>query len=483
MTLQLPIDCLDEIFEYLEEDYITLHSCLLVNRLWCEITVRILWRNVWNLKYSIGHNSYRTHVPLAIIGTLIACLPDESKDLLNKNGIFISTLTSKPLFNYASFTRVLSINEFNEMIQHVLKNQSSITSLSLDYNKHLLEQEIIKMFMNQIPSLKKLCYHQNNLHFTYFPGARDCLTKLSELYCGSDVDSHFFYQLSQICSNLQSLIIEFRNPISFGLSDFIFVQKNLKYLKLLSYKMMGRRTGLALQSLSNLFNPLINKLKLIGEDDRMKTFFTSLRQLDLSFIRKISFEVLQNINFPNLQILKIRMIQPNDDLLIKFFENNGKNLKELYMDNIHNSLGLSISKFCPNLRKISSILTNDDLLTLKNIFINCQYLESIEICYDFLSNQSSEKKILEIILKHSQKYFYELKLYHYSSNLVSEDLENFFLNWKNRIPKNSLNLSINVKNRFMNNNNNNNNRSLDKGIMKVIDKYKKLGIIKKFDTY
>ena len=45
---QLPADCLNEIFECLEEDKSTLHSCLLVNRLWCEVSVRILWKSVLN---------------------------------------------------------------------------------------------------------------------------------------------------------------------------------------------------------------------------------------------------------------------------------------------------------------------------------------------------------------------------------------------------------------------------------------------------
>ena len=45
---QLPTDCLNEIFEYLEDDKVTLHSCLLVSRLWCKIIVKILWKFVWN---------------------------------------------------------------------------------------------------------------------------------------------------------------------------------------------------------------------------------------------------------------------------------------------------------------------------------------------------------------------------------------------------------------------------------------------------
>src|SRR5436190_4118078 len=91
MSCQLPTDCLNEIFEYLEEDKITLHSCLLVNRLWCRVAVRILWMNVWSVQYSVYYLT-----SLAILSTLIACLPNESKDLLNTNGIFIPAPTSKP---------------------------------------------------------------------------------------------------------------------------------------------------------------------------------------------------------------------------------------------------------------------------------------------------------------------------------------------------------------------------------------------------
>jgi hypothetical protein len=39
MTCQLPTDCLSDILKHLDRR--TLRSCLLVNRLWCEISVRI----------------------------------------------------------------------------------------------------------------------------------------------------------------------------------------------------------------------------------------------------------------------------------------------------------------------------------------------------------------------------------------------------------------------------------------------------------
>src|ERR1043165_1264251 len=122
MACQLPADCLNEIFEYLEDDKITLHSCLLVNRLWCKISVRILWKNIWDFKV------YHKRIPLrastsSILSTLIACLPNESKELLYENKIFISTPTSKPpLFNYATFCKVLPIYEIGKIVNNVLRN-------------------------------------------------------------------------------------------------------------------------------------------------------------------------------------------------------------------------------------------------------------------------------------------------------------------------------------------------------------------------
>src|SRR3954447_3017209 len=107
---QLPADCLNEIFEYLEEDKATLRSCLLVNRLWCEVSVRILWRSIRNYN------------------TLISCLPNDSTEIFSKNGIIISTLTSRPpMFNYASFCKVLSISQVNrQLLNHQFLNQQFI---------------------------------------------------------------------------------------------------------------------------------------------------------------------------------------------------------------------------------------------------------------------------------------------------------------------------------------------------------------------
>ena len=266
---KLPADCLNEIFEYLEEDKISLRSCLLVNHLWCEVSVRILWRSI---------RSYNT---------LISCLPNESKEILYKNGIITSTSTSNPpMFNYSSFCKVLSINQLNHEISKLLENQQSISSQ--DPKNIIVIQEILKLLMNQISSLKKIEFYNslNIPNFTLFPGVKDCFKNLTELCCNSDISPDFFYQLSQICHNIQSLSVKFGIVTSDGLADLISVQQNLRYLNVVQFCNCEGLTVDIIASLTNLPDT-ITKLEIYGEDYNMPLSFiaklSNLQEMTLSF--------------------------------------------------------------------------------------------------------------------------------------------------------------------------------------------------------
>src|SRR5581483_5514537 len=124
------------------------------------------------------------------------------------------------------------------------------------------------------------------------------------------------------------------------------------------------------------------------KDDTPLSFIanlTNLQELQLYFDSEsfIDFEILQHAKFSQLQILKIRNECPKYGLLIKFLENNGKNLEEFYIGDAKvcsdNSLNLAIAKFCPNLRKLSTGFKSNELETLKIVFNGCQHIESIFI--------------------------------------------------------------------------------------------------------
>jgi len=339
MPCQLPIDCLNEIFEYLE-DKADLRSCLLVNRLWCETSVPFLWTNIQNFN------------------TLIACLPNESKEILYKNEILISAPTSKPpLFNYVSFIKNLSMTETGRKIKIILNKYEPIDSVN---NKRIvILQEIFKMVMNQI-SLKKLnlCYcsrYISNVPFTIYPGATDCLRNLSELSCRSlNNYSNFLYQLSQICHKISSLNIIFRDVISNGLADLISVQQNLKHLSIINRNLTD-----IIPLLTKIPNPsILTKLDINSKVYMPWSFiakFTNLQELEFSLYHKDHFEDfknLQHVIFPQLQILKFLNESPNHEDLIKFLEINGKNLIEFYLSNANDSTNLALAKFCPNLKSL-----------------------------------------------------------------------------------------------------------------------------------
>jgi len=113
----------------------------------------------------------------------------------------------------------------------------------------------------------------------------------------------------------------------------------------------------------------------------------------------------------------------------------------------------------------------DEIEMLETILINCQQLESIEVwCGDIYLN---EMKLLEVVAKCSPKTFYELKIFYVDNEeFFAEDLEPVFISLANRIPRKPLSLiiidySTNLK--------------VKKESINVIEKFKKLGVIKKFE--
>ncbi len=328
MACKLPNDCLSEIFECLEDDKFSLHSCLLISRPWCEIAVRFLWKNIWDFPHIIY-----SHVSLSILSTLTACLPRESRDLLYTNGIFIPTPTSEtPFFNYISFARVLIFFKIDRIIENVLKNRYQqirqiSTSRNLDHKKLLVSQELLKAFMSQIPSLKTLdclvhlpIFQNNfikNVPFICFPGVKDCLTDLSILKCNSDAS--FFYQLSQICHHIQSINIIFEQKLSDGLIELILLQNNLKSLKLVGYDVDVDWTNF-IPAFTKHSNTLTN-LCIYSCKNIPLSFITSFINLQELVISRGTFkdfdESLSHATFPNLRILSFPDGNPKAKSLTK----------------------------------------------------------------------------------------------------------------------------------------------------------------------
>src|SRR6266542_5288089 len=103
-------DTLFLIFEELQDDSKSLFSCLMVNRLWCETVIPILWRNPWNYDIIYSNKSY--------LFTIIAYyLSNDIKEFLTRQGIQLPSTSHKSLvFDYLSFCRSINVSILNSII-------------------------------------------------------------------------------------------------------------------------------------------------------------------------------------------------------------------------------------------------------------------------------------------------------------------------------------------------------------------------------
>src|SRR6266498_63563 len=116
---QLNRDILFLLFEELQDDSKSLFSCLLVNRLWCETVVPILWRDPWRFKDSVN---YQKKSSLYYIITF--SLSNDIKEFLTSQGTQLFPISHQSLlFDYLSFCR--SIN--TDAIKNIISIGSSST--------------------------------------------------------------------------------------------------------------------------------------------------------------------------------------------------------------------------------------------------------------------------------------------------------------------------------------------------------------------
>uniref|UniRef100_U9T9D3 F-box domain-containing protein n=1 Tax=Rhizophagus irregularis (strain DAOM 181602 / DAOM 197198 / MUCL 43194) TaxID=747089 RepID=U9T9D3_RHIID len=211
-------DILFLIFEELQEDSKSLFSCLMVNRLWCETVVPILWRNPWCYK---GIN-YRNKNSLFII--ISHYLIDDIKEFITIQRIQLPSYSNQSLlFDYLSFCRSINVDTINNII--------SIGS-SLPYNQFFMQQEFYSLFMRKCPELKYFDMKSIKHQIFYFPEAMVRLESLCELQCDTIIDSSYFYGLSQLCQYIQRLlIINNDSKPNHGIIKLIEVQKKLKHFE------------------------------------------------------------------------------------------------------------------------------------------------------------------------------------------------------------------------------------------------------------
>src|SRR5947207_1097955 len=114
----------------------------MVNILWCETVIPVLWRNPWCHENNINYKNKKS-----LFYIIANYLPDGIKEFLTRQGTQLPPISFQALlFDYLSFCRSMNVNVINDII--------AFGSSSSAYNRFLLQQEFYSLFMINCVDLK-----------------------------------------------------------------------------------------------------------------------------------------------------------------------------------------------------------------------------------------------------------------------------------------------------------------------------------------
>ncbi|RIA94278.1 hypothetical protein C1645_873543 [Glomus cerebriforme] len=481
---QIIKDILFLLFEKFQSDSKTLFSCLLVNRLWCETGIPILWRNPWRYDINYKMKSY-------LFAIIASYLPIDIKEFLISQGINFPQISSL-LFNYLSFCRSIDVNIINSIIP---------IGSPLAHNQFLLQKEFYNILITTCSELKYLDMRSIKHQIFYLPEAKARLEPLYELTCDTSVDPTYFFGLARICENIQKLvIINTTKKVNHGVGKLIEAQENLKsfeweddfvghYLKDPYEEIL-----LALEKKANT----LNHLKLFFEyiDDfehillqKVLPKFKKLKTLTLAddfvYFNEDQFKILV---YHDIEILNIHYITINTASSI--IENSGGYLKEIllfkecdsYYDfgNSFNEDSLNfihkVGKHCPSIEYLTLAFppTNEHITEFEKLLKICQKLKSLLFIFTADEIETPENilgngaELFKALIRSAPTNLRELRFYcDFEFYFSLQELEEFLEEWRGR-PSFSIFTTGQIYRK--------------EDYKRLINKYKKYGVIKDFKS-
>jgi len=427
----------NRILQNLQDDHPSLYSCALVNRLWCRLTIPILWGDPFSFKF---HKDSRFH----FLDIYLSFLTENDKNTLRELGLGyerIDALSSiKPLFDYPSLIKVLDTSKVETTIK-------LWTSLYLKYVNHLSYLPVFtsrgeKFFAPMISN-----YSPNQPHSpTHMPPATTISNvRLARRNALPNLMLNNRYQTTQ--QNTLSYATRRRNalpPDSIGyLPDAevmvlnrstifiylallkLFVEKNasLNTFEIILQHAFGR------ESLANVCELFLKNSKLFFKTQDLKINFNYiindiLQMPNLSNIRQF-FTYLPyfctSIKYFTLQLLTIddKYLASDIEHLIKSQSQLSKiSFKQINMD-IFGSM-IFLKNCSPLLTSITfdgcnfkDVVSIEGLGCLRNLeslhFINCISLNDI-VVQSFIINLSTPIQIKTFTFLYTYRYFRVLEL-------------------------------------------------------------------------
>ncbi|CAG8516313.1 8365_t:CDS:1 [Cetraspora pellucida] len=210
MAPRLYTDCLVKIFSFLRDDHSSLHSCALVNHLWCQNAIPLLWEDPLDSKKLDGRNE--KHKRYSLVNTYISGLPQVSHKVLKGEKIMLPPISRPPTFEYASYLRKLDLKYFFVAIQSWTECYDKRTKMTFTGGQIvLIIQELLRNLFLLSPRILVLRVNVDKIGaiivdiLQNVPEARKCLTSLKEFtyFAEHPTMEILFSQIAQLTGNIE----------------------------------------------------------------------------------------------------------------------------------------------------------------------------------------------------------------------------------------------------------------------------------------
>nr|AMJ52387.1 hypothetical protein [Rhizophagus clarus] len=452
-------ELLSEIIQYFHYDYKTLHSCILVNRLWCRLAIPILWEDPFSIKFPKNYH---------FIEIYLHNLNEDDKIKLKEYGININELfPSNTLFKYPKFIQHLDTRKISNSIENwetVIRQSNSSVQKSILQTPNFIKlifKSLIQVFIENGINLRSLevslLSHQGcenfddnfelilqNPNFIY-----NIKNLRLDIFITAETVTKFFTFLNSNCNSISSLYFLFPSYcnnypiIEKGLSQIINSQENLQ--KILfgfnNFPLHHSLLSLKNSNCSNTLNTIIFyyiDFKTINVLNEVFNHLNVLESIHIIFCHSLDTKLIQqiiNITKPfklkSLFLNEILQIESLELLIQKFgndVEDFGINVK-IKPQQLLQLLELAI-KYCCKIRYLylPVWLNNQNINLVFNLIENIkQSLNYLLIDIPNYDNNFSSS----ILQNLGQILPFKLKYLNLSLAINENDIEIFLKNSQN----------------------------------------------------
>ncbi|CAG8548764.1 9786_t:CDS:2 [Diversispora eburnea] len=339
-----------------------LFSSLLVNRIWCRVTIPILWELPFGQECTMDDTKLRKRA--LCIRTYISCMDTQARTLLTQNGYDLSSSPPQAAFDYPSFAHKFGTDNLIYFIsvysQQIIGSDQDNDNDDYNNKSRILFREICKLILNRCSFLDyfKLAgvskiFFRNFSNYSdliglipKLPDTPKVLKKLETFVLVKVNDDELikplYESLALICDDILNMDLQFiSHQYPQLLPEFISAQKRLENLSIAHSELpipmfcaiiSQKETLESLRLKSVNFHQLEGESSPTGEFVSLqKLYIANCTGLDNSNCLSLASSFTQLSNFHCYHSLYNSISYPQE-FIIKILETANANLKHIFLN-------------------------------------------------------------------------------------------------------------------------------------------------------